>query len=77
MDLFPISPAKSAWEAKKMRDFLLFLISFPIPKNKSKIKYIYLVPKTSTLKWLFQLDDSKPLLGKWMFDPLMDAIIDL
>ena len=27
----------------------------------------FLVPKTSTLKWLFQLDESKPLLGKWLF----------
>ena len=28
---------------------------------------MYLVPETSTLKWLFQFDDSKPLLGKWLF----------
>ena len=26
----------------------------------------YLVPETSPSKWLFQLDDSKPLLGKWL-----------
>ena len=29
--------------------------------------YNDLVPETSTLKWLFQLDDSKPLLEKWLF----------
>ena len=28
---------------------------------------LHLEPETSTLKWLFQLDDSKPLLGKWLF----------
>ena len=27
----------------------------------------YLVPYTTTLKWFFQLDDSKPLHEKWMF----------
>ena len=30
-------------------------------------KHVYLVPETSTLKWLFQFDDSKPLLGKLLF----------
>ena len=34
---------------------------------QGKKKYHNLVPETSTLKWLFQLDDSKPLLGKWLF----------
>ena len=29
--------------------------------------YIYLEPETSTLKWLFQLDDSKSLHMKWLF----------
>ena len=29
--------------------------------------YIHLEPETSTLKWLFQLDDSKSLHRKWLF----------
>ena len=29
--------------------------------------YIYLEPETSTLKWLFQLDDFKSLHEKWLF----------
>ena len=29
--------------------------------------YIYLEPETSTLKWLFQLDDSKSLHETWLF----------
>ena len=28
---------------------------------------LYLEPETSTLKWLFQLDDSKSLHEKWLF----------
>ena len=28
---------------------------------------LVLEPETSIYKWLFQLDDSKPLLGKWLF----------
>ncbi len=28
---------------------------------------MYLEPETSTLKWLFQLDDSKSLHEKWLF----------
>ena len=27
---------------------------------------LFLEPETSTLKWLFQLDDSKSLHGKWL-----------
>ena len=38
-----------------------------ITKRWAPISYKYLEPETSTLKWLFQLDDSKSVHRKWLF----------
>ena len=35
--------------------------------QKASIKRNYLEPEASTLKWLFQLDDSQSLHKKWLF----------
>ena len=32
------------------------------------MKKVYLEPQTTIYKWLFQLDDSKSLHGKWLFN---------
>jgi len=53
----------------------------PTPKDKGKyvlkgtfygadidiMNHPFLVPETSTVKWLFQLDESKSLQDKWVF----------
>ena len=36
------------------------------PKNEVNKKYIYLELQTTSLLWLFQLDDSKSLQKKWL-----------
>ena len=38
-----------------------------ISQMDSTVFDIYLEPQTTIYKWLFQLDDSKPLYRKWLF----------